>query len=855
MMKRRILTVRLAAVIACLALAPLGAFAQKHTVSGYMTDSKSGESLIGAAVVNPASGQGSVTNNYGFYTFTVPEGSVTLEYSYMGYNSVTVNLDLLRDTVINIAFEPAAEALAGATVTASRSEIGVRGTQMSAIEVPVNIIKSLPAIGGEVDVIKALQLLPGVQSGTEGSAGLYVRGGGPDENLLLLDGVPLYNVNHMGGFFSVFDADAIKNVTLYKGSFPARFGSRLSSVVDVRLKDGNDQEFHGGVSIGLLAAKFNLEGPIVKGRTTFNISARRTYYDILSAPIISYAMRQSGSENDRMRGTAGYYFYDLNAKITHRFGNRDRLFLSYYMGDDNVYARLRNNYEYDYDLDYEVEMGGIPRKFTSHVTEKGSDIMNIGWKWGNIVGAARWNHVFSPKLFMNLTLNYTQYRHNLSIGSDFNETTETTGSMPSFSSDSTHVEMAYKSLINDITAGMDFEYKPSPAHDIRFGANYTHHMFRPAITSMKADYSVMDEGQRESQKLDTTFGDRNLLTDEVAAYAEDNFSLTSWFKLNLGLRWSLYRVSGKTYNSLEPRVGMRFLVNNDLSFKASYSEMSQYIHLLSNSNLSLPTDLWVPVTADIEPMRSRQVAAGVFYSLGVVDFSVEGYYKTMDNVLEYRDGASFLGSTTGWESKVACGRGWSYGVEFLAQKKVGATTGWVAYTWSKAMRQFDREGNLINFGEPFPAKYDRRHDLSIVVNHAFSKAFDISGTFIYGTGICGSLAMQNVQAPQYYPGVTTTFDQFSSVPYLEGRNNYRMPAYHRMDIAANFHKQLKHCERTWSISVYNLYNRKNPFMVYQSSKTESTTGPDDSVHITSRPILSQLSIFPIMPSVSLSFKF
>ena len=830
-------------------------YGQKRTVSGYMTDKTSGESLIGAAVVNTASGQGTVTNNYGYYTFTLPSGNVVLEYSCMGYANVTVELDLLRDTVLNIAFEPVSEILTGATVTASRSEIGVRGTQMSAIEVPVNIIKSLPAIGGEVDVIKALQLLPGVQSGTEGSAGLYVRGGGPDENLLLLDGVPLYNVNHMGGFFSVFDAEAIKNVTLYKGSFPARFGSRLSSVVDVRLKDGNEQEFHGCASVGLLSAKFNLEGPIVKGKTTFNISARRTYYDILAAPLISYVMKMESTDDDRMRGTAGYYFYDLNAKITHRFGSRDRLFLSYYMGDDNVYARIRNSYSNSYDMEYQTEVGDEIKTVYAKVKDTSSDNMDVKWKWGNIVGAARWNHVFSPKLFMNLTLNYTQYRHNLGLGYESISKTEKTGTIHSYSSDSSVVEMGYRSLINDISAGADFEYKPSPSHDIRFGTNYTHHMFRPAISSMKYTYGMVEDGEHDTQKLDTTFGDRNLLTDEVAAYAEDNFSLTPWFKLNLGLRWSLYRVDGKTYNSVEPRLSMRLLVSNDVSFKASYSEMSQYLHLLSNSNLSLPTDLWVPVTANVEPMRSRQAAAGIFYTPGVVDFSVEGYYKTMDNVVEYRDGASFLGSSTGWESKVACGRGWSYGVEFLAQKKTGATTGWIAYTWSKSMRQFDREGNIINFGEPFPAKYDRRHDLSVVINHAFSKRFDISGTFVYGTGVCGSLAMQQVQAPSYTVGYSDGFDDFGSVPYLEGRNNYRLPDYHRLDVAFNFHKQLRRCERIWSISVYNVYNRQNPFMVYQGSSSNVDYGPDGEVFYSSHPVLKQLSIFPIMPSVSLTYRF
>lgn len=853
-MKRELIA--LAAALA-LAMLPSGSlFAQKCTISGHMTDAASGESLISAAVVSQSTALGAVTNNYGYYTLTMPSGEVYLEYSYIGYESVRMHFNLQKDTVINVAFKPVNESLTGATVTATRSETGVRGTQMSAIEVPVNIIKSLPAIGGEVDVIKALQLLPGVQSGTEGSAGMYVRGGGPDENLLLLDGVPLYNVNHMGGFFSVFDADAIKNVTLYKGSFPARFGSRLSSVVDVRLKDGNDQEFHGSGSIGLLSAKFNLEGPIVKGKTTFNVSARRTYYDVLAQPIIRYILRQDADETDKVKATAGYYFYDLNAKVTHKFTNRDRLFISYYMGDDRVYADISEKYKYSYDYEYDWEEDGHHYYSKYHSEEKGAEDMHLKWSWGNIVGAARWNHIFSPKLFMNVTANYTQYRHNLDLDQYTWRNDKTTGDEQYFVSDTTSVGMGYRSLINDITAGADFEYHPSPDHDIKFGANYTHHMFKPSISSVRMSEAYNDSGYREVTKIDTMYGDKNLLTDEGALYAEDNWNVAPFFKLNLGLRYSLYSVASRTYQSLEPRLSMRFLINDDLSVKASYSKMSQYLHLLSNSNISLPTDLWVPVTEKIPPMTSRQAAAGVFYSWNTFDFSVEGYYKTMENVLEYRDGASFLGTTTGWEQKVACGRGWSYGVEFLAQRKVGKTTGWVGYTWSKSMRQFDREGNIINYGEPFPAKYDRRHDLSIVVNHKFSDRFDLSGTFVYGTGVCGSLALQYVQSPDlsmYEPPVP--FEGFNETSYLEGRNNYRLPAYHRADLGANFHKKLKRCERIINISVYNAYNRKNPFIVYPGYETEYEDMPYGDVNITSRPVLYQLSIFPIMPSVSWTYKF
>ena len=839
---------RLSLTALLLALMALPAGAQKRvTVSGYMTDATSGEPLLSAAVLEPATRQGAVTNNFGYYTLTLPAGEHTLEYTYMGYTTAEVSLTLVRDTLLDIKLMPVPTELTGAVVTATHSEIGVRGTQMSAIEVPVTQIKRIPAIGGEVDILKALQLLPGVQSGTEGSAGLYIRGGGPDENLLLLDGVPLYNVNHMMGFFSVFDADAIKNVTLYKGSFPARFGSRLSGVVDVRLKDGNDQEFHWGFSVGLLAAKINMEGPIIKGKTTFNLSLRRTYYDVFTAPALAaISLNQTG-----LGTTAGYYFYDLSGKLTHKFSNHDKLYVSLYGGDDDVYAHIKETDNRSYtqkDDDNKV----------TYCADSYMNRMNLGWKWGNVVTAARWNHIFSPQLFMNTTLNYTRYRHRLSIGMDERNATmygsKAGGSDLGFEADTLQADLGYNSLINDISVGADFEYRPAPEHDIRFGTDFIFHTFKPSVTtiSMKAGYT--DGTETVSQKQDTTFGDKNMLTREAAVYAEDNWSLTDWFKFNAGLRWSLYHTSTKTYQSLEPRLSFRLLFSNDLSFKASYSEMSQYLHLLSNSNLSLPTDLWVPVTDRIAPMRSRQGAAGVFYSRGQFDFSIEGYYKTMDNVVEYRDGASFMGATAGWEDKVAMGRGWSYGVEFLIQKKSGNTTGWLGYTWARTMRLFDREDNIINFGEPFPAKYDRRHDLSLVVNHKFNQKIDLSGTFVFGSGICGSLAMQNVLTPVYDEDEGFVYP--SGTPYFERRNNYRMPSYHRLDLGINFHKTLrKGGERIFNISIYNTYNHQNPFLVYDSSKTEYETGPDGSLTVTSRKVLKQLSIFPIMPSLSWSYKF
>ena len=799
-MKGRKNLLKIAALIAAILVLPaFDAVAQKKcTVSGYMTDFSSGESLINAAMFEKHSGQGTVTNNYGYYTLTLPAGEVSLEFSYIGYETEIRSLQLVRDTVLHVALKPSPEFLQGASVTASRSEIGVRGTQMSAIEIPVHQIKRVPALAGEVDVIKAIQLLPGVQSGTEGSAGLYVRGGGPDENLLLLDGVPIYNVNHMMGFFSVFNADAIKNVTLYKGSFPARFGSRLSSILDIRMKDGHDREYHGSASLGLLSARFQIEGPIVRGKTTFNLSARRTYYDILSRPLLAFYQRMQGGNE---RGTGGYYFYDVNAKLTHTFSNRDKLYVSYYMGDDRVYARIRSR------------------------SESYSNQLRLGWNWGNIVASSRWNHVFGPRLFLNATASYTQYRHILDI-----QGSETYAG----GSSSMDMSLKYHSLINDISAAADFEYTPSPSHDIRFGTTFIRHAFKPSVTTVRLGD---DDGIGRQAVLDTTFGDKNLFTTEAAAYVEDNWAVTRWLKVNLGLRYALYNTDGLSYHSLEPRISLRALLTGDLSLKASWSEMSQSVHMLSNSNLSLPTDLWVPVTRRICPMRSQQAAAGLFYSLGAVDFSLEGYYKTMENVLEYRDGASFFGSASGWEDKVAMGRGWAYGAEFLVQKKTGRLTGWVGYTWSRTMRKFDREGHILNMGNPFPAKYDRRHDLSVTAAYEVTKRIDLAATFVFGTGICGSLATQTISvipsytSPSWFPTV--------AVDFLEGRNNYRMPSYQRLDLGVNFKRTFRSGHhRTLGVSVYNACNRNNPFLVYRDGSQ-----------------FKQLSIFPIMPSISYTYSF
>ena len=824
-----------------LSLICIVASAQRVTISGYVLDSKSGEPLIGAAVLDSETSLGCVSGNSGYFSLSLSPGQKKIVVSYLGYEDYSETMDLHVSRGVNFRLKESMDFLEGAMVTAHHGELGAHGTQMSAIEVPLNQIKSIPAIAGEVDVIKALQLLPGVQSGTEGAAGLYVRGGGADENLLLMDGVPLYNVNHLFGFFSVFNADALKNVTLYKGSFPARFGGHLSSVIDVRLNDGNDSEYHGSASIGLISSKINVEGPIVKGRTTFNVSARRTYLDLVTKPyqwISNMSVKQQDGRNAKMN--TGYDFYDINLKLTHKLGNGDRMSLTFYTGDDK--ARVRSKSQSSTELTTREPASG--NDVPTGVTSVNDNSMKMDWRWGNLVTAFKWNHAVTPKLYMYLGANYTQYRSN--VGSILEESSYRLEGSRKSDVVRTVAHLDYVSLINDLTANVDFDWSPAPGHDIKFGGLYTFHTFSPGVNALSQEYY----GDVPIEGTDRKYGNEKIFAHEAAAYFEDNWTLTPWLKANLGVRTSLYGVSGKTYMSAEPRVSARALLTDDLSIKASYSTMSQYIHLLTNSNLSLPSDMWVPVTMNIRPMESRQAAAGVFYDFDLFDLSAEAYYKTMDNVIEYKDGASYFGDASSWEDKVSVGRGWSYGVELFAQKKIGRTTGWIGYTWSKAMRQFDREGNVINDGKPFPAKYDRRHDLSMTVTHRFSKKFDLSANFVYATGNRGTLGYTDIPDAKLSATSGFYYWDFYSMQYIPHRNNYRMPPYHRLDIGMNFYKQKEHGERIWNISIYNVYSRLNPFLVMPDTETEYDHG-----QFHSRNVLKKIAIFPILPSFSYTFKF
>ena len=781
-------------------------FAQNYTISGHITDAKNGETLISSSLFESTSRKGTVSNTYGFYSLTLPMGNVDMVYSYVGYAPQKRKFNLSKDTTINIKLGESIE-LKEVTIIGNRKELGVQGSQMSAIDIPIAQIKAVPSLFGETDVIKALQLLPGVKAGTEGSAGMYVRGGGPDENLLLLDGVPVYNVNHAFGFFSVFNADAIKNVTLYKGSFPARFGGRLSSVVDIAMKDGDNKKYHGDISIGLISSKINLEGPILSENTTFNFSARRTYGDLLIKPALMMVSSQSAE-----KVSAGYYFYDVNAKLSHKFSDKDRLFFSAYMGDDVIFTKMETNSSY-------LDNGS-----------KVSNNVGLNWNWGNLVSALRWNHILSNKLFMNTTASYTRYRFDMGVGME----TITKGENIS---NTDYFKLGYFSGIQDYAAKVDFDYAPNSNHDIKFGAAYTYHTFSPGVMWAKSKMTL----DTLVQTTDNSVGDPNVISQETAIYLEDNITVNHFIKANLGMHFSSFYVQDEFYKSLQPRLGFRFLASDLLSFKAGYSYMKQYIHLLSNSSITLPTDLWVPVTKRIAPMESHQYSTGAFYSIpSIVELSVESYFKSMNNLIEYKDGSSFMGSSTGWEDKVNMGRGWAYGIEFLAQKTVGKTTGWIGYTWSKAERLFDRPGQEINFGAVFPSKYDRRHDVSIVLAHKWSEEIDFAATWVYSTGNSSTLALQNYAAADLTGGGNSYY--VSSLPQITHRNNYRFNDYHRLDLGINFHKKKKYGIRTWNISVYNAYRQLNPFLVFPYSDTAT-------------PTLTQVTLFPIIPSLSYSYKF
>ena len=679
---------------------------------------------------------------------------------------------------------------------------------MSVVQVPVRQIKSAPVLMGEVDVLKTLQLLPGVQSGAEGMSGLYVRGGSPDQNLILLDDAPVYNVSHLFGFFSVFNADAIKNVQLTKAGFPARYGGRLSSVLEIDMKDGNMKEFEAEGSVGLIASQLTVQGPLSKDRTSFIVSGRRTYADLLIRPFLR--------SDDR----GGYHFYDVNAKVNHIFSPRSRVYLSWYGGDDRFWSEVRNDYEIAYE-----NRDGLYRE---------EDAIDADFGWGNVTSTLRWNYLFSNRLFGNLTAIYSRYQLTTSV----DRTTETTDELR----ETEALRLRYLSGIRDWGLKLDLDYIPDPAHYVRAGGSATLHTYRPGAAQIRYD------------RVDGTLEDTTLtaqVTDavEYSFYAEDDVRLTSQLKANLGLHTSGFQVDGELYTSLQPRLSVRYLLPSDWAVKASYARMRQYIHLLSNSTVGLPTDLWLPATERVRPQRSQQVGVGLARQLREqYEFSVEGYYKTMDELIEYREGASFLvgfGESEDWQDKVETGRGWSYGAELFVQKKRGRTTGWAGYTLSWTRRRFDG----LNEGRSFPYRYDRRHDASLVLSHQVSRVLSLSLTWVYGTGNAVTLPLARYHSDPIGPGSLRVPRghqlPHETVVYAE-RNGYRMSAFHHLDLSLNLGGYGQGGRHGFSLGVYNAYNRRNPFFIYFEERSNR-----DARWFRAK----QVSLFPLLPWINYRFKY
>jgi hypothetical protein len=771
---------------------------EKFTLSGFVSDKNNGENIIGVNIFCKELKQGVVSNTFGFYSLTLPAGNYEISFSYIGYKTQVYNLNLEKDIQKNIAFDITSFSVGEVQVRAKANI--VEKTETSVIEVPIEQIKSIPALLGEVDIIKAIQLLPGVQS-SEGTSGFYVRGGGPDQNLILLDGVPVYNASHLGGIFSVFNADAIKSVRLTKGGFPARFGGRLSSVLQIDMKEGNSKEFKGDASIGLISSKFTFEGPIIKDKTSFIISARRTYLDLIVAPFLP-------STTDLT-----LYFYDLNAKINHKISKKDRIYLSAYSGKDKLGVDFSES-------------------FVDQITNEQSSL-NFELGYGNLTSTLRWNHLFSDKLFSNTTLTYSRYSFNTDFGVNSTYTTNN-------ETEIWDVNFGYLSGIEDLGARIDFDFIPNPNHEIKFGTSYTNHNFFPGETTLSINETLPDASQNFS--LDTTLNfSGNTIADELYFYLEDNFKINNRLKANLGIHLGYYNTDRsnsifKNNISFQPRASVRYLINDKWSVKGSYAEMTQNIHLLSNSSIGFPSDIWVPATDTVPSQKSKQWAGNISteFSNGEYELSLEGYYKTMSNLITYKAGYSNLSSTESWENSVETGGiGESYGLELFLQKKKGRTTGWIGYTLSWTNRKFDN----INFGEWYPYKFDRRHDFSLVFSHKFNEKWDAGLTWVYGTG-------NAITFPQaIYLGTPNNGNDVVDVVESYGtRNSTRLDAYHRLDLGFNKTVKKKRITKILSFGAYNAYSRKNPFFAYLTYEGGNR-------------VAKQVSLFPVIPSISYRIKF
>lgn len=766
---------------------------QSITVTGFVNDSSSKEPLSDVSVYVQGTSRGTQTNAYGFFSLTLDNKSVhTLRFSHVAYAGKTVVFSTTKaeSKRVNVLLAQTAQTLSEVQVY-EESNSEAQRTQMSVIRMTSEQIKQMPMLLGEKDLLKALQLLPGVQQGTEGSSLFYVRGGGADQNLLLLDNATVYNANHLFGFFSTFNADAIKHVALYKGSFPARYGGRLSSVVDIQLKEGNRQKLHGEGGIGLLSSRLTLEGPIIKNKASFLLAARRTYLDGILRLVQPKDSRQS------------YWFYDINAKLNWTIDKRSTLYASIYTGKDQL-------------------------SISEFITRSRSTIQyRNGINWGNVTASLRWNYVVSPKIFVNTTVTNSIYTFELT---DFFERIR--------SSTTYQTDLRFGSGVRDNTIKVDVDYYPNLRNTVRFGGGYTLYRFIPR----QLENTLIDNDIRKSNIV----GGTTVRNREGYVYAESDYEINDQISLQTGLRLAYFRTDGATQWRPEPRIGVAYRVKQGFSLKGGYARTNQFLHQLSNTGVGLPTDLWVPATRLIKPQQADQLSVGLVKNLGrAYAFTTEVYYKWMRALVNYAPGASFLtigedvtATPDDWQEAIINGKGWAYGWELLAEKKIGRLTGWAGYTLGWSIRQFDQ----INEGKPFYARQDRRHELKIVSAYSLRPSVKLSATWQYLTGTALTVPQGfyiNQHIPIGKPTVTATYGQY---------NGFRTPAYHRLDVGVQFIRKKRWGERTWEISAFNAYNRKNVNFYTLQRQADLATRQNYYA-------LSSRWLLPVLPSVSYQFTF
>lgn len=781
-------------------------FAQGNnsTLSGTITYQASGESIHEARISIPSINVGTNSNEYGFYSLTVPKGIYDVFFKFPGMKTVVLKIDLNTDQKRNLELSDESEVLEEVEVNARKGE-NVNSTKIGQMELEMEKIKTLPAFMGEVDIIKTIQLLPGVSSVSEGGQGFYVRGGGPDQNLVLVDEAQVYNASHLFGFFSVFNSDAVKSVNMIKGGMPANFGGRISSVLEVKMNEGNNKQFKVKGGLGLISSRLTIEGPIVKDKSSFILSARRTYIDVLMKSFIPKNSAFSGS---------GYYFYDLNFKANYRISKKDKLYLSAYYGKDQFTFGNKKD-------DFSVQM-----------------------PWGNAVASLRWNRIFSSKLFMNVTGTFTDY-------------------LFSFGSEQDDFKFKLSSGIRDWGGKADFSYFPNTRHRLKFGMEYLYHTFTPTSVSASQNDTQFDTGEAQQ-----------LFSHETAFYVLDEYDVNDKIRINAGLRYSMYQFVGpfkrfvnnsltgdtvinygngdliQFYQGFEPRISGRWMVGKNNSIKGGFAYNYQYVHLTSLSAVSLPTDIWFPTTDIAKPQKGWQASLGYFQNFlnNNYEASVEIYYKGMNNLIEYKQGALPSDNVNdNTDNLLVFGTGWSYGAEFFVKKAVGKFTGWIGYTWAKTERKFpDLQA------EVFPAKYDRRHDLTVVGSYKLNERWTFGASFIYASGNTLTLP-------------SSWYIQNQNILFNYGpRNSTRMAPYHRLDISATWYDkptktktnpetgekiQVKKKYRSnWNFSIYNVYNRANPYFLYIDNEGGLLTN-DFKISV------KQVTLFPIIPSATWNFEF